>query len=422
MANIIDQLDSLIKSAQDAKVGSLKKTAGVSADLDNIPDGTKPASTGTQAAANVSAANEMYPADTVDTGAKDNAVGGSVEASTEGAAAASINGQEGADGAELDVTKEADNGTEKVENKIASARAFALELRKVAEARVSPLDRFLIEAAKSSAHPLIKQAMEAMDDEATADASADVLMEALQSGEIGEDEAAQILQEALQSGAITEEDLQGAAGDMGGAEAGADPMAAAGGDPMAAAGDMMAAGAPEVVDEQAVVDPSAGVADETMETKLASANIGPDSDEYLTKLAGDYSDYVAAGYALGTKIAEAHFGKKAEEEEAVAEEKGEGESVKEEAQEGPKGEEVEEQVEEAGPSGDEAAAMEMMGMPAASSPEEEAALAAVQQELGLSPEDAAALMSAEAPQMDKIASFKTRARIALLSKVAALQG
>lgn len=409
MASIIDQLNSLIKTAKEAKLEPLRKTASES--LDSIPDGTKPATTGAQVAANASAAKEMYPDNTVDTGAKDNVVGASITASTDGAAAASVNGQEGADGGELEVSKEADNGTEKVENKIASARAFATELRKIAEARVSPFSRFLIDSAKSSAHPQIKAAMEAMDDEGMADASADVLMQAIESGEIGEDEAAQILEEAVASGAISEEDLQGA---LGGGDSAEVPMDMGAMPPAGAPGAGAIPGG-EMVAEEEIMDPAAGgaAADEVMSSKLASASIGPDSDKYITKLAEEFPDYVSAGYALGTKIAEAYI-KRAEEE-----------AVEEEEEETPEGEVKEEVVEEAAPTegapAEETEMMEMMGMPSATSPEEEQALAAVAQELGVSPEQVKALMSAEPAPMDKIASFKARARVAILSKIAVLQ-
>lgn len=401
--NIINQLNDLILRAKEVKTAQVKVASGTTG-LDSIPDGTKPATTGAQVAANHSAEKEMYSENMVDTGAKDNQEGASVTASTDGSSAASTNGQEGADGALLSVKKEADNGEEKPQNKIAAARALAAELRKVAEARVSPFDRFLVKAAQASTHPAIKKAMEAADDEALADASADVLMQALESGEISEEEAAQILEEAVSSGAVSDDELQMAMGESAPVDGGAAP-------------------APAAVEETMAVDPAAGVADETLQTKLASANIDPNSDEYLTKLASEYSDFTAIGYALGKQVAQAYLTKKAEEEAEVKEEVKEEAPAEETKEEAPaaKEEVTEEVAEEGAPGGEEASIMEMMGVPAPTSPEEEAALAEVQAELGLAPADANNLMAMEVPPMDKIAAYKAKALAAYLTKSAALK-
>ena len=435
MPNIIEQLDQLIKTAKTAKVDALKtqtKTAGISADLDHLDDHTKPATTGAHAAANNSASREMYSAPSVDVGAETNSVGGSVEESTEGATATAVNGQSGGQGAELDVTKDADNGEELSQNKIAAARKFAGELRKVAEAQLTPLDKWLVKSAKDSSHPLIKAAMEAMDDGQMADGAADVLLQAIESGELSEEEAASILQDAVAEGAISEEDLAAAGSEMGAGDPMADEAAlgdaaAMGGDPSMMDPAMMGA------EGAAPMDPSMVAEAGMMDPKIAADRSSP---KYLEKLASDYSDYVAAGYGMGVKIAEAYLSKKAEDADpkVTGEESSEGSASKEKSK-APAEEEVAAVEGECAPvvGGEEAAVAElppgagaealtsMMGIPEPASQEEQDALRVVEQELGLSPEDTAALMGAPIPPMDKVASYKARCRSAILSKIAALQ-
>jgi len=406
--NILADLNALVKRASASKAADLaaadkgtKTAESISGKLDSMTGGTSPATTGAQAAANMSIQKETYTAPAADNGAKDSVPGASLTESTPGAVASSVTGQEGPQGGLMEPKKDADNREEKPENKIAAVKQMADGLRKAAEALLTPMDKFLIKAAKTSKaaqeNPKIKQAMDMADDGATADAAGDVLLKQLESGEISDEEAAQILQEAVASGAITEDDIQNAGGAADGASGGdADDVATtapgAGGDGHGSTGAMT--GAPAGADG-APVDPSAamaGMPDDQLEQKLASADIGPDHVGYIEKLAALYPDIVHAGYAFGLKLAE-----------DLAAEAG---------------------AQPAAPAmADPAAAG---AAPAAGgaqmSPEDEkAALLAVAQELGMTPEQAAQILAAPAPTMDKVAADKALVRGRLLQKIAALQ-
>jgi hypothetical protein len=395
--NILADLNALVKRASASKAEDLAKAEkstktaeSVSQKLDSMSGGTSPATTGAQAASNMSIQKETYTAPAVDNAAKDSVPGASLTENTEGATAASVNGQEGDQGGMMEPKKEADNGTEKPENKIAAVKEMADGLRKAAEALLSPLDRFLVKAAKASEaakkNPSIKTAMDMADDGAMADAAGDVLLQQLESGEISEEEAAQILQEAVQSGAITEEDLQEASASEGApAEA-----PAAGGDGNGDEG-VLAAGAPVAPEGEEVVE------DAELEEKLAAAEIGPDHEKYLEKLATLYPDVVHAGYAFGLKLAE----DLAAEAEAIP---------------------------GAGAAAEAPMAPEAPMDPAAGggaqqlSPEDaKAALLAVAQELGMTPEQAVQILASPAPEMDKVAAAKAQVRGQLLNKIATLQ-
>jgi hypothetical protein len=375
--NILSDLDALIKRASAEKATTLKTAESVSASLDNMDDGTKPGTTGEQAASMAAEQEKTYADNMVDTNAKDNPVGGSVDNNTDGASAGSTDGEDGPSKTDFAVAKDADNGSEKPENKVAHIRQFANELRKAAASLLSPLDHFLVKAARSMPGPQAKVAME-MDDEDAAESSADALMEQLAAGEIGEDEAAAILEEAVEAGALSEEDLAAAAElameseaeDMGGM------------DDMDDMDDMEKMGSAQQLDAE-------------LQQKLAAAEIGPDHPEYMEKLVAIYGDDVRNGYSYAMKLAEALMAEEAGAEEPTPEELAAAEA-------------------------EAAAAAGGEGAPA--DEDEAAALAAVQEELGLDDAALAELMAAEVPPMDKVAAAKARYRAAILSKVAALRG
>ncbi len=375
--NILADLNALVKRASASKAADLaavdkgtKTAESVSGKLDAMTGGTSPATTGAQAASNMSIQKETYAAPAVDNGAKDSVPGASLTESTPGAVAASVTGQEGPQGGLMEPKKDADNHEEKPENKIAAVKQMADGLRKAAEALLTPMDKFLIKAAKASKaaqeNPKIKQAMDMADDGATADAAGDVLLKQLESGEISDEEAAQILQEAVASGAITEEDIQnaGAGAEAAPADDAAMTAPGAGGDGNGAEGALT--GAP-AMPEGAPADAGAamaGMPDEQLEQKLASAEIGPDHAGYIEKLASLYPDIVHAGYAFGLKLAE---------------------DLAAEAEAQP-----------AAPAMAEAPAAGG-AMPQMSPEDEKAALLAVAQELGMTPEQAAEIIAALRP-------------------------
>lgn len=469
--NILNQLDGLIKRASENKSRALAKEAqdgNISSKLDNAEDGTSEATTGEHAADQMQAQRETYPENAADVDANDNPAGESVDMSSDEATAAAPSGQEGAQGAELEPEKQADNGptlgdTPKpngwdsgaFKQAAADLRKTAQELEKAAEELLSPLDRFLVKSARASQdEQLQKQAM-AMPDDELANAAADTLMSQIEAGEIGDEEAGQILQEALASGAISEEDLAAAAQEM---EAG---------------GDLQQAGPEPMADEQ------------MLEAKLAAADIGPDDPRYMEKLAAFYGPEINSGYLFGLKLAE-ELAKEAEgddkdkgkpedkfeenkrdlkddgklndsvkQAEEVADvdvevEKPEGETdgngddtptegSGEEPENG--GEEQENGEEEGGEEAQETEEVveepplpEGMDMIAPTSPGEEAALQAVQQELGVDDAALQQLMAAPIPPEAKIAlsktasamqtgglDYSTRVRTTILNKVAALQ-
>ena len=450
---ILDDLDKLIKRASAEKQASLKQADGISAKLDNADDGTSPASTGAQAAANMSASKEQYADPSNDVGAEDNRPGESVSASTDKATAVSTDGQEGTKGGELAKggIGEADNGSEDTDSpenngfnsgslKSAAevARNAAKELRKQASAMLSPFDQFLVKAARASTDPELKKTAQEMDDMALADASAQGLEEQLASGSIGDEEATAILEEAIQSGALTEEEVmaamqatQGGAGpeaggmppDMAGGMppdmAGGMPPEMAGGMPPEMAGGMppdMAGGAAPDMGGEPAPEMAGGAPPDMLEAKLAAADIGPDHPEYLKKIASFYPSEIQQGYAFAMKLAEEMSGG---EEGGEDEEKGE--SAAEEKKEDPAGID-EEAAAEGEPVEQEAAEQIAMGAPApvvgptvgpagevAPGGGDQAALAAIAQELGIPPEALMELLSSKlqpeaAAPLGKIAS------------------
>lgn len=398
--NILADLDSLVKRASAQKAQAIKE-ASTSSKLDSAEDGTSPATTGEMAADQVRAQKEQYAEPSADVGGEDNKAGESVEQSTDEATAVSTSGQEGTKGSELASggISDADNGPEDTDSPnnngfnsgafksaAAAAREQAAELRKAAAALLSPLDHFLIKAARDTKNEqLKKQAME-MDEAELADAAADTLTEQLEAGEIGDEEAVAILEEALAAGAISEEDIA------------------------------MAAEAMEVPAEE-----------DMMQAKIAAADIGPDHPEYLKKLASLYPAEIQAGYAFAVKLAEELR------DEYVDEGEG-GEAAPEEVI---ADEEVLPPV-DAEVGGEVSEEADMMGSLeeelAATGPEEEAALGAVGDELGLDEAALAELMAAPLPEeaeaeVMKVAkamktagvSPQSRYRTVLLQKVAALR-
>jgi hypothetical protein len=425
---MMKDLDALIKRAGEIEATGLSKKASIGDPLTS-DNGTSAPQTGAQMASNNEEAGK-HTAAKVDGGAETNPTGASVEMSTEGATAVSTDGQSGTQGADLDQRHQAANGDEggfngepsdwdkkktARESLIGTARSLAGELKKAAAAL--PVDANAAKAStklasvlgKSSGQSegtaapltafdrfLAKRAMEAggmmppeaaggmMPPEAAggmppegeaAGIGAEEILQGLQSGAIGEEEAAQILQQAAASGALSEEDIaeleaiiSGGAG--GGAPAPMDPGMDPGmGDPMAEAGG----------------DP--------MAMKVAMLDIGPDHPEYVNKLEAIHKKAMDFGYRLAVKTAQ-EIGA---EQDAML---GGGEPPMEEVVGG------------------------MAGAPedlAPQSPEEEQALQEVLAELGLDQGGADELMAAEVPQLDKVASFKSRVRGALLAKAAALR-
>jgi len=422
--NIFDDLESLIKRASASKQEALKKESeDISTKLDNAEDGTSPASTGEQAAAQISAQKESYPDPAADVGAKDNSAGESVNMSSDEATAVSTDGQEGTEGGELASggIDEADNGPEDTDSpdnngfdsgsfKSAAAklRKQAAALRKTASATLPALDQFLVKAARASTDKARKKTAQEMDDMALADAASDSLIEQLEAGAIGDDEAAQILEEAINAGAVSEEEIAEAAQAVGGL-------------------------AEEPGGEEAL-----------MEAKLAAADIGPDHPEYLRKVANFYPREIEAGYNYGMKLAAEMCDEEEKKEaqipeEIVEEAAAEGESPEQEMMEmaevaEEEGEADESQGEEEGEVSEEAAvegSIEEDLTP--TTPEEEQALGAVGGELGLEDQALQQLLGAPLPpeaqmEMGKLAkamktagvSPATRYRTLLLQKVAAL--
>jgi hypothetical protein len=264
---IIKDLDSLIKSAAEIKSAGLK-TAAPADPLDK-GNGTQAVVTGAQYNKNVEEAGK-HTAAKVDGGAEANKANASLEASTEGATAVATDGQSGAKGADLEVKKDADNGTvsqselsktsaaldkcasewlgyakgvseglvkaaaelpvddaaAKAVTKLAGILGKSDSQAKVAASDLTAFDRLLAKKAQEAGlggEEVVGQAQ----------AGAGDLMQRLQSGQVTEEEAAQILTEAAQSGALSEQDLAEL-------QQLAEAQGAGGGDPAAAA----AGGAP----------------------------------------------------------------------------------------------------------------------------------------------------------------------------------
>lgn len=387
--NILSDLDLLIKKAKDSKLASAKKAEDVSAALNQVDDGTKPATTGEQASANKSDAAGSTAA-MVDGGAKPNETNASVENNTAGAEAMAADGSAGAAAGEMAVTQTQTAG-EGAEDIVKMAKDLSAELEKTASGLLTKLDHFLVKSARASSdEALRKVAMEASEDD-LADQASDVLMEQLNSGEISDEEAEQILSDALAEGAITEEDLAAAqelASQAGGSADGAAPA------PEAAA--------PEAAAPEAAAAPAEeGVEDPALEEKLAAAEVGPEHKDYIKKLAHFYPSDIENGYKHAMKLAEELLAEENAEpagDPAVPAEEGVGadETVEHEASEGE--------------------------IPAPATEEEAQALAAVQKELGLSDEQLAELMAAEVPKAEtKLAAAKAAYSSKILAKVAALK-
>jgi hypothetical protein len=427
MTSIQADLDKLVKRAAAIKADALKpKTASIG---DDAKDGTKPAATGEQAAANAAASKDRVEAAMVDGAAKDNAPGKSLDAhNSDGVAAAATDGKEGAKGAVLEKTKtepltgtdvmktasdlvaqlrkaaecanpanasvenhnsegvtavatDGQSGTKGGEQPVkktegteggkAAEKEIAKVEEKTAAAKPVGIRGFLAKVAMSL--PQVKTAAEAegMGEEQVGDAAAEDLLQKLEGGQVSEEEAQQILQEAIASGAISEEDVTAALAEAQGQGGEAPPV-----DPAAAGGE-----APPVDPAMAggEVPPEAMVAEQA---KMAS--ISPEHPQYLQKLAALHGDAAKAGYDFGLKLAAELKGEEA------------GESKAHEKAETPAEEKAEHSLE-------------------AKSDEEKAALAQAQKELGLSDADLAALSQAPV----KTASLVDQYRAAILVKVAA---
>jgi hypothetical protein len=406
MSNSIKaDLDKLVKRAAAQKTQLTKSAESVSAKADSAEDGTSPATTGEHAAHNKEMAAQ-YTAAAVDGGAPTNTVGKSVEKSTDGATAVATDGSEGSDTSktEMGEPKKADNGTELPQNKVASVLKLAEELDAVAESLITKFDRFLIKAARASSDKQVKTAAEGMDDGALAGDVNDQLLAKIESGEMSDEEAQAILEEAVASGAIAPEEIQALAAEAGG-EGGA-PVD--GGMPPAA---------PAAPEGEAELSPEDAA-------RVEAAQVGPDSPEYMGKIASAYAAEMDAGYKFFMKLAE----------EIVAEQKEEAQDPKAEKAEGDAHEKSESKEEESAEHASAAApapapvpaTAQAPAAPAAdplsltpANPEEAAALKAVQAELGLTDEQLAQLMAAPVAQ-EKVASAETRFRTAIYTRIASL--
>lgn len=352
---IIKDLDSLIKSAAEIKTAGLKKQASPADPLDK-DNGTQAVTTGAHYDKNVTEAGK-HTAAKVDGGAEANKPGASLEASTEGATAVSTDGQSGANGADLDVKKDAANGSVPASelsktsaalddcagkwlehakgvsaglskaaaelpvddqaaaamNKLAGILGKSDSQAKLAAKDLTGFDRFLAKKAQDAG-------LGGGDEVGQAQAGAGDLMQRLQAGQVSEEEAAKILTEAAQSGALSEQDLQEL-------QQLAQAQGGAGGDPAAAA----AAGAPPVDPAAAGGAPPAGpmpgadgqIQDPGLEAKVAALHIGPDHPDYIKKLASFHGPAVQFGYDLAIKTAQEVLSL----EEAMEQEKGEGDDA-----------------------------------------------------------------------------------------------
>ncbi len=400
--NIAADLQKLLKRASESKAAVVKtaEDTGPATAAEGAVGKTESPQSGTQLAGTMAEAKATQTAAAVDNGAKTNPVGGSVANSTDGAAASAVNGQSGAKapgemGATVEkTTVNADvmgspapnSATGSFKSARAEAiRAIAAELHKAAAALLSPMDKFLVKAARAHTDPQVKKAAEGMDDQALADASAGSIDEQIQGGQIDDATAAQILQEALAEGAITEEELTAAAAELqGGAGGDAAPAAADGAGAAADAGAPVD-GAPADPMAEASADGAGApadlmAADPAAEQKIAMANIDEKHPDYVQKLAKAYPTAMQQGYELFQTTA-AELTKQAAAATAT-------------------------QTKVASASSDIVA----------NSDEEKKALAAAAGQLGLSNEQLSALVAAPAPAMDKTAAFRAQ----LLTKIAAL--
>lgn len=394
-------LDRLIKRAAEVKTAGLK-AADVSTKLDSDKGGTVPATTGSHAAENITAAGEVGPP-SVDGGAKDNKPNGSVEKNTDGSAAASTNGQAGPKGGDFPIKSEADNGPTKGEGKFAAVRKLASDLRAAADGMLSNLDKFLVKQARASTDTNVKTAADGMADDELAGQASDALMEQIAAGQVSDEDATQILQEAVAAGAITPEELQEAAqltDQTAGAGAEAPPVPAAAEAGPVAAAELGAEAAPAAAPMEGA--PAVMPADDQM--KIAAAKITPEHPKYLEKLASIYNEDMDAGYQFFNKLAEVII-KNAEEGEKKEE------GAAHEGKETPAEEKKEELVD----------AMSGVDLKPADAAEQQA-LEAVKAELGLDDAQLQELASAPVPAgQDKVASAKARYRSAIMAKVAALK-
>jgi len=357
---IMKDLDSLIKKASEVKADGLQKRAAPGGDL-GTDNGTQAPSTGAHYDKNVEEAGKHTEAK-VDGGAEANKPGASVEMSTEGATAVATDGQSGAKGADLEVKKDAANGsvpaselskTSAALDKcaaewIAHGKLVSAGLGKIAAEL--PVDAAAARATTKLAGILGKsegQAITAGDltsfdrflakkaadaglgggeEVGQAQAGAGDLMQRLQSGQVSEEEAAKILTEAAQSGALSEQDLaelqqlveaQGGAGDPAAA-------AAAGGDPAAMGGAPPAPMDPAAMGGAPPAGPDGMIQDPGLEAKVAALHVGPDHPDYGKKLAHFHKEALQFGYDLAIKTAQEVLALE-EALEQEKDEKGEGE-------------------------------------------------------------------------------------------------
>jgi hypothetical protein len=296
--NILARLDGMIQAV--GKTASAK-TASPGGDL-RSDNGTQKPETGARMAENKADAAKSTKA-MIDGGAAVNPVNGSVTSSTEGAAAAAIDGQSGSTGGVLACKGEAPNekgGSIKSASiadqlrkaasdletsavapvaapspapavKVASVDALATVrgiLGKTADAKsaLSGLEKHIAGLVKSGSIKVAGDAG-AMDEHGAADAGVKDLIAKLESGEIPEEQAEQILVSALQSGDISKDELAQAMNEL--------HAPGAAGDPAAQPAPQGDAGAP----------PADPAADPAMSQKVAMADIGEDDERYLAKLA-----------------------------------------------------------------------------------------------------------------------------------------
>ncbi len=451
--NLLNDLNRLVHTMSAEKRASVKKASPG----DGVENGTSAPATGAQMASNKTEAAKSTAA-MVDGGAKTNPANGSVTNSTEGATAVATDGQTGTKGADLEVKKDADNGSVP-QSSLSKTSSLVEELRKAASAEEAPVKEEnaatkLLKKALAKAEPSpfelladayaknLKTAADPMADAGApapaapgADAGAppapaadpaaaggdagggvDQLMQAIQSGQLDEATAEKLLMEGVQSGAISEQDLmeamQAVQGQGGGGAGAAPADPAAGGAP-----------APAPMDPAAGAAPAPGgdaggapmVNDPGLEAKMAAADVGPEHPEYLAKLAHLYRPEMEAGYVTFLKLAE----------DMVAEDKGH------DAPPGP------DSISAGAPPADAPgapAAGQMTDPHAGLAPQgadQKQALLQVLAEMGLTEDDLKKLLAtptpdpAAAPGGDpaamKVAEYRVRVRNTLLSKVAALQ-
>lgn len=202
-------LDRLINRA--AAVKATKLASAIDTDDDKT---TQDIPEGEHAKANREAAGASTGPAGVDGGATTNPENASVENSTDGAVAGSTDGTSGPKTRQRVTTEGPMSGDEAlraVKEKIASLRKAAHELRKVAEETLPPFDRFLAYTLRTTPNSEFNKIASQVDTETAADAAAQILTEAVQSGRMTDEDAAAILKEAAACGALTPHDFEEAA-------------------------------------------------------------------------------------------------------------------------------------------------------------------------------------------------------------------